>query len=72
MLVGDDVDDAALVLHPAGDGDEAGAEHDRPEALEHLRPDDDVGDVGLVLDRHEDDAARRARPLADDGRGPTP
>ena len=64
--VGDDVDDAALALHLAGDGDEAGAEHDGAERLEHLRPDDDVGDVGLVLDGHEDDAARRARPLADD------
>ena len=37
--------------------DQAGAEHDRAEALEDLRPDDDVGDVGLVLQRHEDDAA---------------
>ena len=35
------------------------------ESLEHLRPDDDVGDAGLVLERDEDDARRRARPLAD-------
>ena len=31
--------------------------------LERFRPDDDVGDVGLVLERHEDDALRRSRPL---------
>ncbi len=47
------------------DRDIARAQHDRPEALERLRPDDDVGDRGLVLDGHEDDALRGARPLAD-------
>ena len=61
------MDHVALALHLAGDGDEAGTEHHRPEALEQLRPDDDIGDVGLVLDGHEDHAARRAGPLADDG-----
>ncbi len=33
-------------------------------ALERLRPDDDVGDARLVLERHEDDALGGAGPLA--------
>ena len=33
--------------------------------LEHLRPDDEIGDAGLVLDGDEHDALGRARPLAD-------
>ena len=31
--------------------------------LENFRPDDDVGDVGLILERHEEDAFRGTRPL---------
>src|SRR6202163_1031216 len=57
---------AALALRAAGHGGEPGAEHDRAKPLEDLRPDDRIGNVGLVLQRHEDDAARRARSLADE------
>ena len=61
--VGDDVDDAAFLLHAPAHADIARAHHDRPEAFEDRRPHDDVGDAGLVLDRHEDHAVRRTRPL---------
>ena len=63
-LLGDDVDDAAFALQAAGDGDEARADDDRAQHLEHLRPDDDVGDARLVLDGQEDRALGRAGPLA--------
>ena len=61
---GDDMDDAGFLLHAPGHRDIARAEHDRPEALEGFRPDDDIGERGLVLDRQKDDAVGRARPLA--------
>src|SRR4029079_10747079 len=64
--LGDDMDDDPLALQPAGAGDEAGAEDDAAEALEDGGPDDQGGDAQLVLDRHEDDAARRPRPLPDE------
>jgi hypothetical protein len=35
-----------------------------PEFLEHLRPDDQIADSRLVLERNEHDAVRRARHLA--------
>src|SRR5690348_8330675 len=62
--LGDDMNDAALALHRTGYCRQPGAEHDRPEALEDFWPDDDIGNIGLVLERHEDDAAGRAGPLA--------
>src|SRR4051794_33390153 len=64
--LGDDVDDEPLALQPAAALDEGRAENGAAEALEDRRPDDEIGDPGLVLDRHEDDAARRPRPLADE------
>src|SRR6266567_1371139 len=60
----DNVDDAGFLLHAPGRRDIARAEHDRPEALEGFRPDDDIGERGLVLDREKNDAVGRARPLA--------
>ena len=63
---GDDMDDALLVLQLTGDADQPRAEHDRAKGLECLRPDDGVGDAGLVFQRHEDDAVGAARPLADE------
>jgi hypothetical protein len=60
---GDDMDDARFALQLAGHGDEAGAEHDRAQAFERLRPDDDIGDSRLVLERHENDALGGAWPL---------
>ena len=62
---GDDVDHQALFLHLAAHRHELGAEHDPAKALEHRRPHHQIGDPALVLDGDEDDAARGARPLAD-------
>src|SRR5207248_3895098 len=42
-----------------------GAERGAAEAFEHRRPDDQVGDTGLVLDGDEDDAVGATRALAD-------
>ena len=61
--VGDHMDDARFRLHDAADRDIARAQHDRAHALEHFRPDDDVGDRAFVLDGHEHHALGRARPL---------
>ncbi len=58
------MDDAGFVLQLAGRDDEAGADDDRAQTLEGLRPDDEIGDSRLVLQRHEDHPLRRARPLA--------
>src|SRR5262249_19093666 len=43
------VHDEAGALQPAAHGDEARGHDDAPVLREHLRPHDDVGDVGLVL-----------------------
>ena len=61
---GDHMDDAVFVLQLAGDGEEAGTEHDRTESFENLWPHDGVGDGGLIFQRHEDDAVGAAGPLA--------
>ncbi len=61
--VGDHVDDADSDCTTAGDRDIARAQHHRAHALEHLRPDDDIGDRAFVLDGHEHHALGRARPL---------
>src|SRR5579883_2779064 len=56
---------AALVpLDPSGHAEQAAAQKNTAKLLKDRLPDDDVGDPGLVLERHEDDAARRARLLA--------
>ena len=55
--------DVALMLQLARHGEKAGRDHLRACALENRRPDDDVGDAGLVLDREKDRAAGRTRPL---------
>src|SRR5215207_9468934 len=56
----------ALDLQRAADEEEgAGRDHERL-SLEALRGDDDVDDPGLVLEREEDEAARRPRALAAD------
>ena len=61
-----DMDDALLRLKPSPHPQQPGAEHDGAEALEDLRPDDDVGDARLVLERREDHARCGARSLADE------
>ena len=53
-----------MALDAAPDPDEPGAHHHPAVLLQHLRPDDDIGDAGLVLDGHEDDALGGARALA--------
>ncbi len=60
---GDDMDHAAFALHRPIDGHQPPADHFGAEALEQFRPHHDIGDAGLVLQRHEDDARRRARAL---------
>ena len=60
----DEVDDAGLVLQLAGRGDEARADDDRAQALEGLRPNDEIGDARLVLQRHEDHPLGGAGALA--------
>ena len=44
----------------------SGAEHRPAVSLEHLRPDDEVRDARLVLDRDEHDALGGPRPLTDE------
>ena len=51
---GDNVNDAMFALQLTRQHDETGAQHDGAMALEYFRPDDGVGDAGLVLQRHED------------------
>jgi hypothetical protein len=63
--LGDHMHDAALVLDAPLDRAKPRGQHLRAETLEHRRPDDDVGDVRLILQRHEDDAGRSVRALAD-------
>ncbi len=63
--VGDDVDDALLALQFAGAAQQGRAQRGAAEALEDLRPDDQVGDPGLVLDGDENDAVGAPRPLPD-------
>ena len=47
----------------AAHGEKTRRHHRAAVFVENFRPDDDVGDVGLVFERHEHDAFRRARPL---------
>ncbi len=58
------MDNAAFTLHCAFDGAELRAQRLGAEFLEDLWPDDDVGDVSLVLQRHEHHARGGAGPLA--------
>ena len=48
--VGDDVDDTLLVLQNAGHADQPRAHDDGAILLELARPDDGVGDAGLILE----------------------
>src|SRR3984893_1834956 len=55
---------AGFMLERTAYGDIARAEDDGAKTFEDFRPHNDIGDGGLVLDGHEDDAACRARSLA--------
>src|SRR6185369_1205727 len=63
QLIGDDMDDAAFLLHNTDDGHITRPEDDRPQAFEHFRPYDHVGDRCFVFDRHEYDAIGRTGSL---------
>src|SRR5215831_17912990 len=52
-FLGDQVDDALLDLEPAGDAEQRGGAQDDGVAGEHLLPDDEVDEAGLVLEGHE-------------------
>ena len=65
QLLGHDMGDIVGRLHAPSHMQDAGAHHDRAEAFEHARPDDQVGDARLVFHGHETHPAGRARPLAD-------
>ena len=62
--VGDDVDDEALALDFAAHLQELRRHHRAAVLLEHLGPDHDVDDAGLVLERDEDHALGGAGALA--------
>ena len=46
-MMGDNVDDFALALHPALDRDDSGAESSPEKVLKHFVSDDDIGDGGF-------------------------
>jgi hypothetical protein len=56
--------DIVGALDAAPDQQEAGCHHGGAVALEHVRPDNQVGDAGLIFERDEADAAGRPGPLA--------
>ena len=58
--LGDDVNDVALALDLAAHAHHRRAEHDAPVLLEQVGPDDEIGDVGLVLQRDEHHPLRRS------------
>src|SRR5207302_738768 len=65
QILGDDVDDALLALQAAAAIEKGGAERGAAKAFEDRRPDDQIGDPGLVLERDENDAVGAARALPD-------
>ena len=62
----DQVRDPVLDLDAAGDAEEGLGLGDQRVALEHLRPDHQVDEAALVLERQEHDALRRAGALPAD------
>src|SRR3546814_4113165 len=61
--VADDVNDLAFLLKPTTDRDHRGGHDLAPVDIEAIWPQDAVGDAGLVLNRDEEHALRRARAL---------
>jgi len=57
--------DAVLALQRAPHAKEARGQHRAAITLEGLRPGDDIGDAGFVLERGEDHAVRAAGTLPD-------
>ena len=60
-LLGDEVDDTLLCLEGSGDAEERGGLGEDGVPCEHARPEDDVHEPGLVVQRHEGDALSRPR-----------
>ena len=60
----DYVDDDALALDGAADGEEGGGEGLAAAALENARPNDRVGDSGFVFEGYENGSLGRSRALA--------
>jgi len=56
--IADDMDDLAFLLQSPAHRDHRGGHHLAPVDLEPVRPEDAVGDAGLVLDRDEQYAFR--------------
>ena len=65
QMVGDEVDHLAFALDLAAYRHHARGQHDTPLAFKQRRPDHQVGDTGLILDRDEHDALGGSRPLPD-------
>ena len=63
--LGDYMRDATLRLHNAVNRHQSAAEDLRPILLKHARPNNDIGDAGFILQRHEDDAGSCTRTLTD-------
>ena len=57
------MDNVTFSLNLAVDREQSRAEHDAPLLLEQRRPDDDIDDPALVLERGEHDTLGGSRPL---------
>ena len=57
------MNDEARPLQAAAHGEKTRRHYGAAVFCKRFRPDDDVGDVGFVFERHEDHAFRRSRPL---------
>lgn len=64
-VVGDEMDDLALALNASAHRDHARRQDHAAVFFEHLGPDNEIGDAGLVFHRDEHDALCRAGPLPD-------
>jgi hypothetical protein len=59
----DHMDDEADALQTSTHGKKARRHHRAAIAVKDLGPDNDIGNVRFVFERHEHDTFRRARPL---------
>ena len=64
-MVRDEMDHLAFALDAAVHRHHAGREDDLPVIFEHFRPDDEIGDSGLIFDGDEHDALGGSRHLPD-------
>lgn len=66
QMLGNDMDDIALLLQKPSAAQHVGRENHTALLLELRRPDDQVSVACFILNRHEQDALRAARPLSDE------